>query len=245
MQKFGEYYVYSDQETKETPADYKEYPERDLVNFPRIDRPMYPPKVRFGFIPETWFEAFHNKTGVSGPYVFGIVGINFLICKEIFVLNDSSVSLLPSILNVWCIHQLAKKPVAQMWEKYVHGHREEPMREWKETYYNKLISQAGEITDHFKNTQASGPMFFQAFRENYFMTMEAEYRRRLDEYKKSLKRKLDYFVDMEEAKRASQRRHIVDWVVQHVQDSITDQVQKATLTKCVSDLKLLSQKAHI
>lgn len=44
-------------------------------------------KVRLGFIPDEWFQAFYNKTGVTGPYVFlGAVSI-FLISKEIYVMD--------------------------------------------------------------------------------------------------------------------------------------------------------------
>lgn len=66
VQKFGEYHVYKDRDLKEVPADYKEFPERDLEKFPRFVIPVYPPKVRFGFIPESWFDLFYNKTGVTG-----------------------------------------------------------------------------------------------------------------------------------------------------------------------------------
>jgi len=244
MKKFGEYHVYNDRNLKDTPADYKEFPERDLVNFPHVDQPLYPPKIRLGFLPDSWFQFFYNKTGVTGPYVLGAVFLNFVLCKEYFILNEAAVGIVPLWTWIYILHQLGKQPVAAYFERNVENNENNKL-EWKKNYYDKLISQAGEISDHFKNNQVSGPMYFQALRENYYLTMEAEYRRRVDEYKKKLQRKLDYFVDMEEAKRAYQRKHMVDWVVQHVRDNITDQVQKAALAQCVSNLKTLSQKTKL
>jgi F-type H+-transporting ATPase subunit b len=52
------------------PADYKEHPERDLVNFPYPARFQYPPKTRLLMIPDSWCTPFHKVTGTSGKYGF-------------------------------------------------------------------------------------------------------------------------------------------------------------------------------
>merc|ERR1712038_50872 len=40
-------------------------PERDHKNFPHTTRPVHHPDVRLGFIPDSWFTAFYDKTGVT------------------------------------------------------------------------------------------------------------------------------------------------------------------------------------
>ena len=64
--------------------------ERDRVNFPDITRRPTSLPTRMGFIPESVFELFHSKTGVTGAYVFGIGAITFLLSKEIVVVEHNA-----------------------------------------------------------------------------------------------------------------------------------------------------------
>lgn len=41
-------------------------PERDFVNFPAPSVPAEAGKVRIGLVPDDWFKAMYDKTGVTG-----------------------------------------------------------------------------------------------------------------------------------------------------------------------------------
>lgn len=76
-----------------------EEPTRDLVNFPRPTMPLYPKPIRLWVIAQTWLDFFYHKTGVTGPYSFGIAFGTFLISKEYFVFEHDAplIWALPSI----------------------------------------------------------------------------------------------------------------------------------------------------
>lgn len=62
-------------------------PTRDLVNFPRQVRKDFPEPCRLGIIPESWFQMFYEKTGVTGPYCFLYGFLTFLLSKEWLVVE--------------------------------------------------------------------------------------------------------------------------------------------------------------
>lgn len=60
----------------------KRPPERDVVNFPRPKRLLYPEATRLVIFPDNWFRTLYPKTGVTGPYVLTFGMLTFLFSKE-------------------------------------------------------------------------------------------------------------------------------------------------------------------
>lgn len=80
----------------------------------RRQRPEHPGKVRLGFLPEEWFQFFYNKTGVTGPYTFGVGLITYLCSKEIYVMEHEYYSGLSlGIMAIIAVKKLG--PVIAKW----------------------------------------------------------------------------------------------------------------------------------
>lgn len=85
-------------------------------------------------------------------------------------------------------------------------------------------------------------LLFQAKRENVALQREAEYRRRLMTTYTEAKRKLDYHVAVEAAQKQFSKTHLVNWVINSVNQGISADLQSTVLQQSLADLKTLSQK---
>lgn len=60
-------------------------PERDFDKYPNPRVPIEGGKVRIGLVPDDWFKAMYEKTGVTGPYILFWGGMATLLSKEYFI----------------------------------------------------------------------------------------------------------------------------------------------------------------
>lgn len=222
---------------EELPQPY-DGPERDHVNFPRRPRQDLPDKIRLGFLPEEWFQFFYKKTGVTGPYLFGVGLITFLVSKELYVLEHE----FSTVVAMFIVVYTAIKKFGPAVKAYGIKARKEKLDRFnnmKEANMKVLEDNIAKEKKEMWCLEANS-ILMNAKRENVQMQLEAEFRRRQMHVYEQVKKRLDYHMDVANAQRDFEQKHMVNWIVDNVLRSITPQQEKETLQKCLSDLKTLA-----
>ncbi|KAL0818717.1 hypothetical protein ABMA28_008049 [Loxostege sticticalis] len=212
---------------------------RDEQNFPRPVRGE-PGKVRLGFVPEEWFQFFHAKTGVTGPYTLGVGLATYLCSKEIFVMEHEYYSGLSLILMVYIAAKKLGPNIAAWLDKEVDNIE----TSWNEGRTNTIKGLEQAIKDE-KTAQwrAEGQeLLMEAKKENVLLQLEAAYRERLMQVYTEVKRRLDYQLEKTNVERRMAQKNMVDWIVLNVTKAITPDQEKQTLDRCIADLSALAAK---
>jgi len=211
-------------------------PERDHKNFPILKQPVTHQAVRLGFIPESWFQIFYEKTGVTGPYMFGIGALTFLLSKEYWVVEHGFTEFMAFWAGFYLLARKLGKPIGEYLEK--------DMEVFEETHWRKPLreSKAGcEVA--IKGMEKAiwcedGQKYlFEAKKENVDLQLESAYRQRISQVHQQVKKALDYQAEVESTKRKHEQNHMVNWIVSNVVKSITPQQERDSISKCLQDLK--------
>jgi len=216
-------------------------PERDTKNFPILTQPEYGPPTRMGIFPATWFEMFYEKTGVTGPYTFGIGLITFLLSKELWVVEHGFTEFLGFWIAVAYLHKKIGPGLAKTLDKTGEEYR---AKHWEQPIEAVKSQAQAVVTDgeHAIWQQDGQKMLFEAKRENVDLQLEATYRKRLAEVHQNVKKRLDYQLEVENTQRRFEQNHMVNWIVDSVVKGITPQQEKDSIAKCIADLKGLAAK---
>jgi len=213
-------------------------PLRDHVNFPRRKLEEHPGAVRHWWIPEEYFQFFHEKTGVTGPYMFAVSLSTYLMSKEIYVLeHEFYVGVTLAAVFVGLINKLGPGVSAfldkelERDEAFLANIRQKEIDRCKTAIEDESTAQfmAGSYEE-----------LIEAKKENVSLQLESEYRARLKEAFTQVKRRLDYQLQTANVIRTNEQRHMVDWIIGNVKKSITAKQEEDALKKCVADLKGLA-----
>ncbi|XP_028160516.1 ATP synthase subunit b, mitochondrial [Ostrinia nubilalis] len=212
---------------------------RDEKNFPRPVRGE-PGKVRLGFVPEEWFQFFHSKTGVTGPYTFGVGLATYLCSKEIYVMEHEYYSGLSIALMVYIAAKKLGPSIAAWLDKEV-DNIENTWNEGRQATIKGLEDAIKE--EKTSQWRAEGQeLLMEAKKENVLLQLEAAYRERLMTAYTEVKRRLDYQLEKTNVERRMAQKNMVDWIVLNVTKAITPDQEKQTLDRCISDLAALAAK---
>ncbi|XP_037720805.1 ATP synthase subunit b, mitochondrial [Drosophila subpulchrella] len=204
----------------------------------RRPRPEHPGKVRLGFLPEEWFQFFYNKTGVTGPYTFGVGLITYLCSKEIYVMEHEYYS----GLSLGIMAVIAVKKLGPVIAKWADGEIDKIESEWKEGREAelKVLSDAIEAEKKEQWRADGALLLMEAKKENIALQLEAAFRERAMNVYSEVKRRLDYQVECRHVERRLSQKHMVNWITSNVLASISPQQEKETLNKCIADLSALA-----
>lgn len=184
------------------------------------------------------FQFFHKKTGVTGPYMFGAGLTTYLCSKEVFIMeHEFYAGLSLMIMVVYAVKKLGPA-VAKFADQEVDKVEEE----WSESR-NEQLRELDESISEEKKAQWSAEghtMLMAAKKENIGLQLEAAYRERLMTLYSEVKRRLDYQVEVQNVKRRVEQRNLVSTVVDNVMKSITPDLEKELLNKCINDLTALA-----
>nr|AWW05869.1 mitochondrial ATP synthase subunit b [Nilaparvata lugens] len=218
-----------------------EGPERDLVNFPRPVMPEEPGKVRYLFVPEEWFEFFYKKTGVTGPYVLAFGIFNYVMSKEVWLIEHEYYYVYALAAIFYFGDKKFGKQIGDYLDKEIEAdtHFFEKDRLDKIANFNKSIEE--EKTLQWQ--KEADKLIIEAKRENVALQQEAIFRERAMFAYQEIKRRLDYQSQKQLMERRIAQKHMVEWIVANVLKAITPQQEADTLKKCIVDLQAMSAKA--
>jgi len=170
--------------------------------------------------------------------MFGAGFLTFLLSKELLIIEHEMV--VGATLAV--IATIAVKKFKDPANRYMEGMIEAENKEWKD-FQQGSISALDEFVALEKSYQSAlknQKILFDAKRENVHLQREAEYRRRQMTAFEEVKRKLDYQIASQMARKQFAQNHMVSWIINNVQKGISPQQEKDALNKCIVDLKNLS-----
>lgn len=180
------------------------------------------------------FQFFYKKTGVTGPYTFGLGVATYLCSKEIYVMEHEYYGGLSfAIMIIYAVKKFGPQLAA-----YCDKEIDQISEDFNQGRIDELTALEDQIkSEKTEQWRADGQMLLlDAKKENVALQLEAAYRERIARVYAEVKRRLDYQVECQHVIRRVNQKHMVNWIVNNVLKSITPDQEKETLNKCILDL---------
>lgn len=179
-----------------------------------------------------------EKTGETGHKLLAGGFLTYILSKEILILHDETLLAVVMFGTMYVVYLYTSQPIASFLDSYSQGILDK-FNEFKEArmqFYIDNIKEAKEF-EHFISARTD---IVEILRENNAMALELEYRNRLHEVARQVKKRLDYQAEIEAFQRRNAQQHIVDWVEKEVVKSISPQLEKESVSQCIRDLKAMA-----
>lgn len=186
------------------------------------------------------FSFFYKKTGVTGPYTFGVGLATYLCSKEIYVMEHEYYSGLSlAIMIIFAVKKFGPSIAA-----YCDKEIDQISNDWNQGRVDEINHYDNSIKDEkTEQWRADGQLILmEAKKENVALQLEAAYRERIARVYTEVKRRLDYQVECQTVIRNVNQKHMVSWIVNNVLKSITPDQEKETLNKCILDLGAIAAR---
>ncbi|CAF0871041.1 unnamed protein product [Adineta ricciae] len=217
---------------------HDQWPERDLVNYPPYKLRETPNPVRWYCVPESWFKFFYEKTGVTGPYMFFYGLIIYGFSKEYIVLWYDFTEY---IILAAAVMTVVKKIGPMVGDVFRGWHQDEVNRytsvvQNSKAMAGKMLHGYEESLERAKNIGILGD----ARKEIVSMALETAYRDRLRQMYEAVKRRLDYQVALQNARKDFERSNMINWITNEVKKSITAKQEQDALQSCLQQLRQIA-----
>jgi len=215
-------------------------PERDFANFPPVRVPEQAGKLRIGLVPDEWFKALYDKTGVTGPYVLFWGAVATVLSKEYFVYWADTAEQIVFLTAVIGISKLYGRQLGQFLDKESEKTNTTAVAHLEEA--TKDVDARIKANEALSTLPEANALVNAAKRENVHLQLEAAFRQRLASVYQEVKRRLDYQVAVQNAYKRVEREQAISYIIGQVNKSIGAAQEKEAFQSGLATLKLLSKK---
>ncbi|XP_074615463.1 ATP synthase peripheral stalk subunit b, mitochondrial-like [Acropora palmata] len=179
-----------------------------------------------------------EKTGETGQVLLIGGFLAYSLSKELLVIHDETVLAVVMGTTLYFLAQKVSKPIADMLDARYQSILD-MFNEGRNAEIQGITKQIEELKKiEYMSTVRKDVIGI--YRENNAMSLELDYRNKLHEVVREVKKRLDYQAEIETFQRRTEQLHIIDWVEREVVKSITPQLEKESVSQCIKDLKAMT-----